>query len=437
MSLNVWKTFSKLFQSRDETTLRTYSYRETIESPSSPMEIYTCHLTSNSFDFLTILSITTSFNLRDLVKLSEIPNLGVLEIIRTSGTIQCAVHDRLIRAWSIAAINDGAFKVLRILRLWNHPDITAKSLAYANNFPALGVYDLRGCAINIRSSVAARCLGWTPSACRDFLNVLHAACVKRTVLLREKLGLEPQPVRRVAPEQLWDGARVWKLPRKDISTFLTRDETSRPGTPRNLMEKQMMNEYINRQQITNPNQQSIYEECRWWALDDVQFAKSQKSMTWDFELFSAYARLGELRGDVDFKRSGIHIGDQAMVGKELINSLPMASIRLGPTSPELRPTDVGRGWHQPLYSSMQGTGSSSLLRQLHDKGESDPIYDPRNICFIRVKVPSNTETFAIPTLDLDKENRAIGQDPPRKRKSILSIASHKKMKLGDALGSFL
>jgi hypothetical protein len=397
------------------------------------MEIYTCPLTSMSLEFLTILSITTAFNLRDLAKLSEIPNLGVLEIIRTSGTIQCTVHDRLIRAWSIAAINDGAFKVLRILSLWNHPDITTQSLAYVNSFPALGVYDVRGCGIDIRSPIAARSLGWTPSTDLDVLNVLQAACVERTVLLREKLGLDPQPVRRAAPEQLWDGARVWKLPRKDISAFLARDETSRPGVPRNIKEKHVMNEYINRKQRANPDREAIIEESRWWAIDAIQFSKSPRSMTWDFELCSVYARLGELRGDVDLKRANIDVGDQAMVGEELITLLPTVSIRLGPMSPELRPTYIERGWHQPLYSSMLGTNSSTPLIQLRDEGEPDP----RNICYIRVKVPSNTETSAIPTLESDKETEAIGHEPPRKRKNILSIASYKKMKLGDVLGSFL
>ena len=84
MSFYLWQTLSKRLL--DEAglpalTLKHMRFRLTVESPVPSLGIYTSPLTSSSYDFITVLSITTSFSLPELVKLSEIPNLGVLEIV--------------------------------------------------------------------------------------------------------------------------------------------------------------------------------------------------------------------------------------------------------------------------------------------------------------------------------------------------------------------
>jgi hypothetical protein len=432
MSFDVWKTFSRLLQNRDDTTLRTLRYREAIESPRSPLETYTSPLASNSFEFITILSITTAFNLRDLVKLSEIPNIGVLEIVRTSGTVQCVVSDRVVRAWSLAAVNDGAFKVLRILRLWNQLDVTGKSLSYLKDFPALGVYDVRGCGFNLRSPTDARLLGWKPTVDRSVLNVLHAACVERAIILRENLGLDPQPIRRASAKQLWDGAKVWKLPRGEVAAFLTRDETSSPGTPRIAefaLDLNRLSAAADRVARINPGIEGNFRAYFWETMDDYTFEASRMKMTWEFQLYSAYARLGELRNDRDLLRAGIDIGDQAMVGKELINSVPVVSIRLGPTSPELRPTSAGNGSHKSTYGSAMASNNSYSSDRIASRSD----FDPKNLCFIRVEVPLEAQESAATTLGQGKKTKESG----RKRNSFMSLAESKRMKLSEVLESFL
>lgn len=400
-------------------------YRETLTSPKSPLEIYTSPVASICFDFITFLSITTVFSRPDLVNLSRVPNLGILEIVDTTETR--IVNDRLIRAWSLAALDDGAFKVLRILRLWHHIDLTRQSLDYLNRFPALGVYDVRGCGFDVHSPIHARCLGWKPTVERDILNLLLAACIERSFLLQGKLGLPTKPIRRPAPEQLGDGAKVSHLPRSEVAGFLTRDETSRPGTPRKGLTFDSMNKMMDKLQRKHPVLGPELIENRWEFIDRHVFRESREKMAWDFQLSSAYARLGELRDDRDLGRAGIDISNQAVVDKELVNSVPMVSIRLGGTSPELRPTSAGFGVHKPLYNSVLSNDPSSSLKRLTD----DPGFDPKTMCFVRIEVHSEAQLSAMSTFRRDKEAKAP------KRKSRISISESKKMKLGDVLGSFL
>jgi hypothetical protein len=427
MSLDVWKAFSKLLNHRGETTLRTMRYRETLEFPKSPLQTYTSPLTSISFEFITILSITVPFSLPELVKLSDIPNLGVLEIVNTSQEAQHTVNDRLIRAWNIAAFNDGAFKVLRILRLWKHIDVTSQSLAYLNSFPALGVYDVRGCGFNLQSPIQARRLGWKPTADRNIVNLLHAACVERALYLQEKLGLPAKSIRRAAAKQLWDGAKVSHLSRGDVAAFLTRDETSRPGTPAHGQRFDDMNRMVDSLQNDNPGLEPEIKKHRWSHIDRSMFRETNLLMTWEFQLYSAYARLGELRDDRDLERAGLDISNQAVVGTELVNSVPMVSIRLGRTPSGLMPTSSSFGSHKSIYNNVLDTQSSVSLRRLVVK----PKFDPKAMCFIRIDAHSGVQASTISIVETEKEARAV------KRKSRTSIAENKKMKLGDVLGSFL
>jgi hypothetical protein len=434
MSFDIWRMFSKLLD-RGDTTLRLIRYREAIESPRSPLDIYTAPLTSIEFEFITSLSLTTGFSLSDLVKLSSITNLGVLEIVNTSGTAQRIIGDRLIRAWNIAALNDGAFKVLRILRLWNHIEVTSKSLVYLNSFPALGLYDVRGCGFDAHSRINARSLGWQPTLDPNILGVLQAACVTRALHMQSALGIGSKPIRRVSADQLWDGAKVWKLPRKELPNFLTRDATSRPGTPRSNRQSYIdMHKLVDKLQTENPDLE--IKKYRWETLDRHMFAESRMKQTWEFQTYTAFARLGELRNDSDLRRAGIDIGDQAMVNNELVNSVPMVSIRLGPTTPELRPSSGGNGSHKPFYSSIFNLSSSSLTRLTNDWETPYSHLNPQSLAFTRIDIPSELQISEIPILENDRKTDTSENESPLKRKRA-SVTKSKKMKLGDVLGSFL
>jgi len=434
MSFDLWRTFSKLLLHRGDITLRLLRHRQAIESPSSPLEIYTAPLTSTSFEFITNLSLTTAFPLPDLVKLSNISNLGVLEIVNTSGTAQRIVGDRLIRAWNIAALNDGAFKVLRILRLWNHMEVTSKSLVYLNSFPALGIYDVRGCGFDFRYPIHARDLGWSPVVDPNILGVLQADCVKRAVHLQSILGVDAKPIRRGTANQLWDGAKVWKVPRKELPAFLTREATSRPGTPRpNCQSFVDMHKMVDRLQYELPDLE--IKKYRWETLDRHMFAESRMKQTWEFQMYNAFNRLGELRDDKDLRRAGIDTGDQAMVNNELINSVPVVSIRLGPTPPELRPSSPGNSSHKPFYNTSPNSSASSLTRLSNDWETPYTRLNSQSLCFTRYDLPeAPTSAFRIQKQDTKTEVQE--QETALKRKRT-GVAKNKKMKLGDVLGSFL
>jgi hypothetical protein len=358
--------------------------------------------------------------------------LGVLEIVNTSGTAQRIVGDRLIRAWNIAALNDGAFKVLRILRLWNHIEVTSKSLVYLNSFPALGVYDVRGCGFDAHTQINALALGWQPTVDPNILGVLQAACVTRALQLQQELGMDPKPIRRVSADQLWDAAKVWKLPRKEIPYFLTRDATSRPGTPRSNRQSYIdMHKMVDRLQADNP--ELDIKKYRWETLDRHMFAASRMKQTWEFPTYTAFARLGEMRNDSDLRAAGISLGDQAMVNDELINSVPMVSIRLGPTTAELRPSSGGNGLHKPFYNSIFNSSNSSLTRLTHDWETPYTRLNPQSLSFTRIDVP---KVSAIRAPEQNRKPDMSENRSPLKRKRA-SVTNGKKMKLGDVLGSFL
>ncbi|KAE9369630.1 hypothetical protein N431DRAFT_413850 [Stipitochalara longipes BDJ] len=414
MSLELWKKFSILLRSRDETTLRTMRYRELIKSPHSPLKVYTTPLISISYDFITYLSITTTFQVPDLVKLSEIPNLGVLEIVKASEAVQLTIGDRLVRAWSIAASTEGAFRVLRILRLWDHKDVTTRSLEYINAFPVLGIYDVRGCGFSGSSPVHARRLGWIVSVDRNILYDLAGACVERTIRLRTKYGLDPQLVRKATAEQLWDGAKVHKIRREDVAAFLIQEDISRLDTPKQhasgadyrFMESDL-------QARPSPHRVAVTTRSH-LDVEDMFYGLS-KERTWEFHLYSAYTRLGELRADYDISGPGINIGDQAVLGTELVNSIPMVSLRLGTHPPELLLESRNMGTHnpRPAYSSIV----------------SRPDFDTKYLCFVRIEIP--------PVLGKDKKKSAAAADRAPKRKSVSRVVEGKKMKLGDVLGTYL
>jgi hypothetical protein len=375
MSLEMWKVFSFLLRDRKETTLRTMRYRKSFNKPQSPLEVYMVPLISNSYDFVTYLSITTAFKLPELIKLSEIPNLAVLEIVKLRETDQLRVGDRLVRAWSIAASTEGAFKVLRILRLWYHKEITAKSLGYINAFPVLGVYDVRGCDFTGANYPGTGRLGWTTIIGEiDIRKIMafYATAERRDKLLRDH-KISPNGVRKATAEQMWDGAKVHKIRREMVPAFLVDSKESRP---------------VERAYRPIPPSGPI-------PSDEFFMTMCKEKETWEFELYSAYNRLGEIREDRDLSMAGINIGDQATVGTELVNSIPLASIRLG-VNPRQMP-------HQHR--------------------------ERRYTCFIRLKLLPVSEQH-------EKESPAV-KDPAPKRKNVSGIAEGKKMKLGDVLDSFL
>lgn len=250
-----------------------------------PLLEYTTPLISASFAFLTTLRITTSFPTSALVKLSEIPNLASLEIHSVSAgkgppSRDSSIHvsDRLMRAWHLAAQNEGAFQVLRILRLWYHESLTHRSLQYLNSFPSLALYDVKGCHFDRRSVLQSLVQGWSLNTEPKLLDFFIEACEARSALLHKSAG-NPRPP--YSPEEIWLKPKIWRIPRDEVRAFIA----------------------------SRSNEEEQISKC------------------WDVP--EALARIGELRSDKDYVRAGVPLPDQALLAEDLIVSIPIASVALG------------------------------------------------------------------------------------------------------------
>jgi hypothetical protein len=322
VSLNTWKIFSKLLSQDDAATLKLLKYRQSITTPKLPLHMYTSPLTSKSFDFITSLSITTKFPVPDLFKLSTIPNLGILEIINSKERCAYGVGDRLIRAWHLAAMDNGAFSVLRILKLWNHEELTSQSLIYLNSFPALAIYDVGGCGFSLSSKIDARRFGWRATREIDLLRLLETTCVEKVTLLRASQSSENNTVTEPGIRQLSDKAQVTRLPRSEVTSFLTHLSIPTREVPP-VQKKQHNPVYL--EDIDKNKSESRTRK----KVAKPSITPKIETETWDMEAYNSYARIGELRNDLDLARAGLALGDQAAVGNQLVNSVPMASLRLG------------------------------------------------------------------------------------------------------------
>lgn len=159
MCLHVWSIFSTTLLRRDSSTIGMLRYRETIPTPQSPLQTYTQALMSKNFDFITGLTITVPVPVPELMNLTKLVNLVALEILHQGDPCRSLISDHLVKAWSISASQEASFPILRIIKLWNHREITSRSLACIDNFPALAIYEIRGCDFDDYSVLAGT--GWT------------------------------------------------------------------------------------------------------------------------------------------------------------------------------------------------------------------------------------------------------------------------------------
>lgn len=275
------------------------------------LESFTTALTSSNFDFLTSLSITTAFSVPELVKLSEITNLAVLEIVHIPDQdVESLVSDRLVRTWYESAINQAAFRVLRILRLWNHANVTSKSLPYLNGFPILALCDIRGCNLSANARAEAQYLGWNSSLLPSTSAFYEA---ERAISLRLNAeGDDAASIQRASSQQADDDSSTSRLPRKEVSASM-----ANRGNP------------------------------------------PDAKKTWDFDLYTLFSRIGKLRSDRDLARAGLDVTDPVVaVNYELANSIPMASLRLGPSPEYLLPSqtcDQDKCFYGSTYSNSPHT----------------------------------------------------------------------------------
>lgn len=423
------------------------------------LQTYTATLASIHFDFLASLSLTTTFPVPQLVKLSSIKNLAILEIVHTPRHgAQSGISDRLIRAWHRAALDEGAFPVLRILKLWNHKEVTETSLTYLNSFPILALFDVRSCSFDTRSRALARTLGWRSTLDVDVLSFFEAMCVERAVIKRATHEKDPLLIRRAPSYQLDEESIVTRIPRADVTAFIT--------SPAFSVSKETADAIVHWdgwQRIGDLSEErypdTSFKEVRWGVTNQHFFNKSHSLETWDFLTYTIFSRIGQLRSDRDLKRAGVNIGEQVVVNDELANSVPMAALRLGPFLESLKPsvyTNPVKSFYGSAYTERSNPHLTELIRD-YPKNKSPALVDIRpavspdlgSIAFFRTKAPhrrpdsASSQEFA-----KDEANEAktagLGESADSKRSSFADpfkrqtkFMQNKKQKLGDVLDSFM
>lgn len=325
---------SEALHNEADAPLAMFHYRETISHPNSQLYLFCDPLTSISFKFIAALSITVQFPVASLIKLADMSNLGVLEIIGTPITdvskgqrLVSDIGDMLLRAWSREAAEHGCFKVLRILRLLNHQDITEKSLQHLPNFSALGIFDVRGCGIydERRAASQAEELGWKTIQNGE-PNILKMDCFGRAQISQNH-SIESEAMLRISNEPLWDGLRVHRRIRFAMQENFSQPQTTsgqpfadlRGSRPDNCSSKR--DKYMN---------ELAAEDVPWSSLSWDLFRATLHTKTWNSANVASWARLGQIRNDSDLVRAGVSdVEKQAFVDKYLVSPVPMAYICLG------------------------------------------------------------------------------------------------------------
>ncbi|KAM0285469.1 hypothetical protein ACHAQH_001419 [Verticillium albo-atrum] len=303
-----WKTFSKLLLVEDgEKTLDLYRYRHHICRPNQELSRYLQPLQSISVDFLSYLSINgrCAFETNELLALTELRNLAVLEIIQPADETRAIfprVSDRLIRSWSEAT---DPFPFLRILRLWGDDSVSQHSLQYLDNFPSLMLYDVNGARKDWPTAdVLAQHHGWKVG---EPLYGLQDSLLWYLMLfepLQEEQPMKLKELARSIDEGLLNfGQNVNQplrfVPRADAPPFI---EVLSDSARSNL---------------------SLYLDAPSY---ESQLCKQYPFETWAFFL---YAFLGQQAKDQDAKAQGILGHEQAMSGDLLLPFKPMACLQLG------------------------------------------------------------------------------------------------------------
>lgn len=114
---------------------------------------------SDTFQWMTLLTIHRSnVTFTEVLNLSSIANLGALELCKLGAEV---VNDNLLRSWSRAVFDDGAFARLRVLRIRNCPGITGQVFNYLLGFPALEYFCEGKTSINSAETSRVRHTGWS------------------------------------------------------------------------------------------------------------------------------------------------------------------------------------------------------------------------------------------------------------------------------------
>lgn len=427
LSFHSWRVLSKALHTEEDATLGMLHYSKAIKSPDSSLQVYIKPLISKGFDFITSLSISFACTVVELVQLAEISNLGILEIINSDPFRKSpsGVGDIVLRAWSREADKNGAFSVLRILRLWNHEDLTGKSLEYIRSFPALALFDVRDCGINNDEKMVceAEKLGWVKLPDTNLLDALEEKCNEKWKKMYEGCPVDLEPAERRFTKVLWSGSKVHRVARSDIPSSFTQSGTNSDNSSSNddqFSSKGHIWWAINSSFDTDPAGWPDYVkevadgDEEWTALSWDIFCSTRDKEPWESSFAACWTRIGEIREDRDLVLAGVRgIEQQTFVGPHLVSPVPMAYIRLG---------DLHQSW-----GLWEATSTKFVPKSLEE-----PVSFQDGLTVICNGVNSRSApSQSVSNFQLDKAST-------RKRKvgSLGMVRSLKKQKLDDILNGF-
>lgn len=308
--LHAWKHFSKFLLAEDEDkTLGLYRFRQHICKPGYDLKAYTQPLTSFPIDFITHLVISggCTFSTSDLLCLTDIKNLGVLEIIQPAdemGSNFPEVTDRLIRGWTET---EDPFPLLRILRIWGDQSTTQESLRWVSKFPSLALYDVMGSR-------------------DDWTSPYDHALKHRWEFTDPQPGTEDSLLHYLmlfAPSDETRANRTRELARSIDSDLLSLCSDSRCAVK--FVDNNQAPKLID--YLTDTAKVSGYS----WNTDGAMTleARACHGMTFEAWAFWLYSFIGQLTQDGDLSAYGASDETQAVAGPFVLPSKPMASLYLG------------------------------------------------------------------------------------------------------------
>ena len=426
LSFHSWKVLSKALHEEEDVTLGMLHYSKVIKSSNCPLQVYTKPLISKTFDFITSLSINVNCPVVELVQLAKISNLGILEITNPDpwGETPSGVGDIVLRAWSREADKTGAFSVLRILRLWNHKDLTGKSLQHIGSFAALALFDVRDCGINNDDKMVleAEKIGWVTIPNTDLLDVLEEKCNEKRNKMSAGSSLVPQPGERRVTRALWPGSRVRRVERSDVRSFLAQLGTDPDNHPSN--DKQLFNNghalwatnsSVDTDAATWPDYVKEVAEGdeQWVSLTWNIFCNTRDKEPWETSYAVCWTRIGELREDRDLIMAGVRgIEKQTFVGPHLVSPVPMAYIHLG---------DVHQSW-----GLWEATSTKLPQKSLNELPSS------KN-CFTFIRIGNDSRSALQVKDDFQLDGTSNGK---RKAGGPGRMRPSKKQRLDDVLNGF-
>ncbi len=430
LSFHGWKVLSKALHTEEDATLGMFHYSKSIGSPDSPLQVYTKPLTSKTYDFVTSLSINFACTVVELVQLAKIPNLGILEILNPEprGKTLSSVGDIVLKAWGREADRNGAFSVLRILRLWNHENLTEKSIHHIHSFPALALFDVRDCGINNshKMVVEAKKLGWVATHNTNLMKMLEEKCESKRKKVSAGSPLRSQSAESGFMKALWSGSKVHRMERSKVHSFYAQSETgcdncpstdSQPFNSGQIWPTKYSPSDIAASRWPDYVKEVAEGEEEWVSLSwDIFCNTDTRDMQpWESSYATCWAKIGEVREDQDLILAGVKgVEKQTFVGPHLVSPVPMAYIRLG---------EVHQCWRLRSTTSTRHVPKSLEKLTSFEDG----------LIFIRIDMHPRSAPASQLAIDSQLDEAVSGK---RKVGGLGRMRSLKKQKLDDVLNGF-